>query len=239
MTASAVVEGVALPANGVTEVATDFSAVVTALRQAGGDQYDPVHLLYLEVLARRVPTQPASVQHILGRKLTLALLDFKQGLELAHAKAQASSQISLASQQQGAGLADLVHQLAQAAPDQAPQHPGQPAAAPFEPQAGPQRELKTLRHFRSTWSKLSVDKQLAQALKQAPKQAGPINSHQLVLRSLAHMRDTSPDYLNRFMSYADTLLHLDQSAGKGLVAPKRATDGTTMPKKVANRQRTR
>ena len=49
-----------------------------------------------------------------------------------------------------------------------------------------------------------------QALEQAPKNAGPINSHALLLRSLALMREISPDYLNRFMSYADTLLCLEQ-----------------------------
>jgi hypothetical protein len=32
----------------------------------------------------------------------------------------------------------------------------------------------------------------------------------VALRSLALMRDTSPDYLNRFMAYVDTLLCLDQ-----------------------------
>jgi hypothetical protein len=33
----------------------------------------------------------------------------------------------------------------------------------------------------------------------------------LVLRSLGLMRDISPDYLNRFMGYVDTLLILDSS----------------------------
>ena len=31
----------------------------------------------------------------------------------------------------------------------------------------------------------------------------------LVLRSLSLMRDLSPDYLNRFVGYVDTLLFLD------------------------------
>ena len=59
------------------------------------------------------------------------------------------------------------------------------------------------------WSRLSAEKQVVQALGQAPKNAGPINSHVVALRSLALMRDISPDYLNRFMCYADTLLCLD------------------------------
>jgi hypothetical protein len=95
-----------------------------------------------------------------------------------------------------------VRQLEQQSPDY--------ADAPLAEHAGSRSELKTLRNFRNTWSKLSADKQAAQALEQAPTNAGPINSHMLVLRSLALMRDISPDYLNRFMSYADTLLCLDQ-----------------------------
>jgi hypothetical protein len=34
--------------------------------------------------------------------------------------------------------------------------------------------------------------------------AGPINSHMLVLRSLAMMQAISPDYLSRMISYVDT-----------------------------------
>jgi hypothetical protein len=69
-------------------------------------------------------------------------------------------------------------------------------------------------YFRNTWSKLSVDRHVTQAIEQAPENAGPLNSHRLVLRSLALMRDISPDYLNRFVSYVDTLLWLDQADGK-------------------------
>jgi hypothetical protein len=43
----------------------------------------------------------------------------------------------------------------------------------------------------------------------------------LVLRSLALMRDISPDYLNRFMSYADTLLCLDQCEKEMAGKPKK------------------
>jgi hypothetical protein len=49
-------------------------------------------------------------------------------------------------------------------------------------------------------------------LQQAPKNAGPINSHMLVLRSLELMCDISPDYLDCFMSYAETLLCPDLEA---------------------------
>ncbi len=89
-------------------------------------------------------------------------------------------------------------------------------------QSGPRRELKSVRDFRATWSRLSVDKQVAQAMEQAPENAGPLNSHHLVLRSLALMRDASPEYLDRFMSYMDTLLRLDQAEKESKPPPKKS-----------------
>jgi hypothetical protein len=75
--------------------------------------------------------------------------------------------------------------------------------------------------FRQQLGKISVQKQVTQAIAQAPQNAGPINSHMLVLRSLGLMRDLSPDYLNRFMGYVDTLFFLD-SAETVKVTPQKA-----------------
>ena len=116
----------------------------------------------------------------------------------------------------------LVRQLGQASAEN--------ADVPLAGNAGARVELKTIRRFRNTWSKLSADTQLTQALAQAPKNAGPINSHMLVLRSLALMREISPDYLSRFMSYADTLLCLDQGEKEKLGNAKRPP-GTKAAKK--------
>ena len=84
-----------------------------------------------------------------------------------------------------------------------------------------QAENPRIQQFRKQLSKISVQKQVTQAIAQAPQNAGPINSHMLVLRSLGLMRDISPDYLNRFMAHVDTLLCLDE-ADKGKVTPKKA-----------------
>jgi hypothetical protein len=75
--------------------------------------------------------------------------------------------------------------------------------------------------FKKQLSQISVQKQVTQAIAQAPHNAGPINSHMLVLRSLGLMRNISPDYLNRFMAHVDTLLCLEE-AGKGKLTPKKA-----------------
>lgn len=94
-------------------------------------------------------------------------------------------------------------------------------------------ELRTLRKFRSTWSRLSTDKRIAQALDQAPKNAGPANPHILILRSLELMQEISPDYLTRFITYADTLLSLEASEREKAAPPKKTRAGKTSTKKTA------
>ncbi|WP_291087191.1 DUF2894 domain-containing protein [Hydrogenophaga sp.] len=76
-------------------------------------------------------------------------------------------------------------------------------------QAGP--ELKSAQRFRETWSRICAEEDVTQAVERGPENAGPLNSHMLVLRTLGLMRDLSPDYLRRFMSHADTLLWLEQA----------------------------
>jgi hypothetical protein len=65
--------------------------------------------------------------------------------------------------------------------------------------------------FRKTWFKLYSDRLVARAMKERPENAGPLNSQMLATRSLFIMRKLSPSYLNRFVSYIDTLLWLEQT----------------------------
>ena len=83
------------------------------------------------------------------------------------------------------------------------------AQRPWSPSGHGRLDNPRVEEFRQQLGKISVQKQVTQAIAQAPQNAGPINSHMLVLRSLGLMRDLSPDYLNRFMAYVDTLLILD------------------------------
>jgi hypothetical protein len=220
----------------------DFNALIASLRAAGGDQFDPVRLHYIEVLAKRAIAHQGSVKRMLDVKLAQALAAFKERFDLAQCDARevvarsaqqyphAANDLqrlfvagdfkglrrfiaTLKTSEQCASLSALVRQLEP--------HSLEDADARLERNAGSRSELKTIRNFRNTWSKLSADKQVVKALEQAPTNAGPINSHMLVLRSLALMRDISPDYLNRFMSYADTLLCLDQCEKEKLGNPKK------------------
>jgi hypothetical protein len=202
---------------------------IGTLREQGADRFDPVALHHVEVLAARAAAHSGSVRRHLDARVAQALDSLEKRFELARCEAaevvvraserypQAAFDLrqflaagdfngllrfagDLQGREQLASLAGLIRLLEE--------HEHGIADAD---NVAPQRvELKTLRNARQAWSKLSVDKQLARALEQAPKNAGPINSHMLVLRSLALMRDISPDYLNRFMSYVDALLSLDR-----------------------------
>lgn len=71
-------------------------------------------------------------------------------------------------------------------------------------------ELKSVRRFRESKAKLDADRLVTRAIEECPENAGPLNPQKLVIRSLSAMRTLSPHYLNRFVSYIDTLLWLEQ-----------------------------
>ena len=79
-------------------------------------------------------------------------------------------------------------------------------------------ELRSAQRFRETWERLGAEAAVVQATHRAPENAGPLNSHMLVLRTLGLMRELSPHYLRRFLSHTETLLWLEQAQGQ-LKAP--------------------
>lgn len=238
----------------------DFSAEIAALRELGADKFDPVRLHYLQVLALRVSAQQGPVKHIMETKLAQALLAFKARFALAQAEAKEAIDQITPQHPQGAvdlqqllkagdvrGVRQGIASLKKSTPPASlgeltrymAQHSPAPADGGFDGHAGLRPELKTTHYFRNTWAKLSVEKRVTQALDQAPKNAGPINAHMLVLRSLALMREVSPDYLNRFTSYVDTLLCLDQGDEVKPAKAKKVAEGDSPKKMKTPRSRAR
>lgn len=226
----------------LSDAPPDVDAVLASLRHDGAHRMDPTGFHYLEVLARRTRTYQGPVQRLLEGKLALALADLRARFHHAQNDAQDTMAQCLRRHPQAAddlqrlfadgdfkGVYHLAAKLQRSTPGTSlgdlSRHLAQHAAEHGQSlQDGPgasRPELKSVRQFRNTWSKLSVDKQVARALDQAPKNAGPINSHMLVLRSLTAMRDISPDYLNRFTSYVDTLLCLDAFEAQSKPVPKK------------------
>lgn len=187
------------------------AARIETLRVSGADRFDPVGFRFIEVMARRAALQPASVKLLLERRLVKLLDDYHTRFEFARANSErlsvsAGSFPDADARKNTRPLAELLSYIGQCSPEVQGRVPS-PGERPVTEARG---ELKTLSYFRSTWSQLSVEQQLAQALAELPENAGPLNSHRLVLQAMKQMRDISPDYLQRFMSYIETLFWLDQ-----------------------------
>lgn len=96
----------------------------------------------------------------------------------------------------------------------------QAAAGGQRSSGGEWPELRSAQRFRETWERLDAEEAVVQATHRAPENAGPLNSHMLVLRTLALMRELSPHYLRHFLAQTEALLWLEQAqlkapAGKG------------------------
>jgi hypothetical protein len=167
-------------------------------------QRDPVGWHHIQVLAERTRTQTGLVQVLLQAKLNSALGQLQARL------AAQKKQLAPPARHTPSPLSALLRDMA--APS---------AERPLSPSGHGRMDNPRVALFRQQLGKISVQKQVTQAIAQAPQNAGPINSHMLVLRSLGLMRDLSPDYLNRFMGYVDTLFFLD-SAETVKVTPQKA-----------------
>ncbi|RZJ02229.1 MAG: DUF2894 domain-containing protein [Haliea sp.] len=162
-------------------------------RDDAGHLVDPVRRFYREALSRRALHAEGKLQQLLQ-----ARLDAKQQ-HRAHAAAPMAA-IPPAASPHAAPLTGLNDHIRQAAQPAGAGTPGNPA---------PRGELSSVRRFRQVWSRIAAADQVDRSLERGPANAGPLNSHMLVLRSLALMQALSPDYLRRFMSQVESLLWLE------------------------------
>ncbi len=202
----------------------EASAVLAALRARGDDRVDPVRFRFIEALARRADAHGGEARRLLDARIAQLLAAYGEALD----KEPAALAVQEETTPTPGALAALVEHLALHAPILGE------GVAP----AGTTPELKTLRYFRSTWSKLSADRRLTQSLAKVPDNAGPLNSHHLVHRALILMRELSPEYLNRFMSYVDALLWIDQAnASMAAAAASAPRADSAKPQKKAGRSK--
>ncbi|RST52106.1 DUF2894 domain-containing protein [Variovorax sp. DXTD-1] len=201
--------------------------MIGAWRAQGQHRADPVRFHLMEAFARRTAAHQGEARRILDEKLAGLAAAYGRNLEKAQGADSAAKRLPAGAPARGA-LAELVDHIAR----HAPAIGGGTAVAEdtLHGLAPAPAELKTLKFFRSTWSRLSAERRLTQSLAKVPENAGPLNSHHLVHRSLLLMRDLSPEYLNRFMTYVDTLLWVDQLNGAGAPAPASAPRAETSKK---------
>ena len=169
-----------------------------ALREAGMHTRDPVGWHYLQTLSSRTTAQTGAAQALLEEKLGLAIDAFEAGAYQAAPACRSKPTVA-------SPLAQLLQDMQENRP-----LPSAPAAqaGSAAPASRLPAESPTIRQFRRQLHSIGVQKQVRQAVAQAPQNAGPINSHMLTLRALVLLRDLSPHYLERLMTQVDTLLRL-------------------------------
>ncbi|MBP6382104.1 MAG: DUF2894 domain-containing protein [Pseudomonadales bacterium] len=171
---------------------------------------EAVRLHYLEALARRTQSAPDAVRQILQEKLQRAVAD---GANRSAQPSGARDDVlgeAAASHVPVTPLVALNRHIRAASGVAAPEQADH--APPGTSQARP--ELKSVQRFRESWSRIRAEDTLAQAVARGPEDAGPLNSHRLMLRTLTLMHALSPDYLRRYLSQAESLLWLEQARGK-------------------------
>lgn len=201
-------------------------AGLLSLREQGAQQLDPVGFRFLEALAGRTATCQGRLRVIVARRLQDAVDAYARrwaSAAASHVRPRQSPQGKWPAQTPGAplqALMDLNHYLReQSCAALGVGHPTDAVAHP---------DMKSVRQFRATWSRGEAQNRLRKAIASGPENAGPLNSHRLVLRALELMGEVSPHYVQRFMSHVDGLLLLD-------TLPKRTTSMAPTATKLRRR----
>ncbi|RQS54740.1 MULTISPECIES: DUF2894 domain-containing protein [unclassified Burkholderia] len=211
----------------MTDDATHVRATLDAWREQGADRLDPVRFHRLDALEKRAAALDGDARALLDARLAMLLEGFAQIVARAGEAAAASSAAQANAQAPVRGaIGGLVERLARDA--EADRRGIDPALIDY---------------FRAMWSKVRTEQQYRQSLDQVPRNAGPLNSNSLVHRSLATMRELSPEYLQQFLSYIDALAWLEDLAGGGAQpekeAPRAKAAKTLKPAKKTTRTKAR
>lgn len=191
------------------------SATLQAWRERGNDRLDPVGFHFIEALARRAASHAGAARARLDERLTQLLQAYAARIAAADADAEKlddaatpdanPASVTTAPKSTRGPLAELAAYLA---------YPGAPGENPDAIAAQARRDaypdMPVLDGLREIWSGLSADRQVRQSQEQVHKNAGPLNSNQLVHRALSLMRELSPGYLQQFVTYTEALAWMEQ-----------------------------
>ncbi|NTZ81885.1 DUF2894 domain-containing protein [Burkholderia metallica] len=190
----------------MTGDATHVRATLDAWREQGADRLDPVRFHRIDALERRAAVLDGAARALLDARLATLIEGFAEIVARADDADTTRETAAAAAGAPARGtLAALVEGLARDA---------QADRRGLDPEL--------VDYFRAMWSKVRTEQQYRQSLDQVPRNAGPLNSNSLVHRSLATMRELSPDYLQQFLSYVDALAWLEDLAGGGAQPEKEA-----------------
>ncbi len=214
-----------VPASASVDELAQAQARLQALREAGAAEADPIGLAYLERLAQQAAGHYGPLQSRLQLRLAQALDRFEQARAPSLTAASAPDAGHAPARPAAAAMLAELNRLLREASAPAPVLDGEEAvSAPVRSPAG-RPEMKSVTRFREGWSRLRAETRVTEALGRKPENAGPLNSHALLVRSLDLMRGLSPDYLRRFVTHVDALLWLDQASQKPAPAKGKGKPG--------------
>jgi hypothetical protein len=232
----------------------DAQAMLDAWREGGADRVDPVRFRFLQAMARRSAVLDGPARQLLDEKLAGHMNAYAQSLDAEtdadadagpEAGADAGPDAEPSAERNApppaepandapSALAGLLAYLADPGPNAPDGEPTWNRDALGLRDAYP--DVQMLEYFRAVWSRVSADRQVRQSQQQVHKNAGPLNSNQLVHRALSLMRELSPGYLQQFLSYTDALMWMEQIHAATAPAPKDAARGAA---KKASRAKAR
>jgi hypothetical protein len=201
----------------MSNTGTRARAILEAWREQNADRLNPTRFHFIEALERRAAGHAGEARRILDERLSKLLKAYADDIDIAASNVDAANSAATPCTPVGGALGGLIDHIANYAALR-------PASFPT---------LEALTEFRKIWSEVRTDSQVRQSLEQVPSNAGPLNSGNLVHRSLTLMRELSPGYLQQFLSYVDTLSWMEQMSDGGALATK---DG---PQAMGARKRTR
>ncbi|MDV2080815.1 DUF2894 domain-containing protein [Marinobacter xestospongiae] len=76
------------------------------------------------------------------------------------------------------------------------------------------KPLRAMTQMRQAQGHQALEQRIRDAIERTPADAGPMNPHRLVSRAIRDLQTLSPDYLQRFAGYVDTLLALEKMGRK-------------------------
>ncbi|WP_367352347.1 DUF2894 domain-containing protein [Achromobacter animicus] len=189
-------------------------AVLDAWRASGADRVNPLRFHLIDALDRRAAAYDGAVRQRLDERLAGLIAAYEGELIGAEdAAADAGAEADAETPQDAVSGGPLAELIAYLGSDDIRDPLGLRAAYP---------ELPLLDEFRALWSRFSADRQVRQSQERVHKNAGPLNSNQLVHRALTLMREMSPGYLQQFLSYTDALMWMEQMTAAAAPAPKDA-----------------
>ena len=197
---------------------------VAALRASGADRFDPVRFRYIEAMSCRAEALAQPARQILQNRAQDALQTYRADLQREGDEARRSAarlvqqypdreeQLTrLLERCEFRQVRSLERRLARQASDSLVSALTEQITRRYCAEQERPGELKSTRRFRDSLARANADKLLARAIEDAPDNPGPLNPEMLAIRSLTVMREISPAYLGRFVSYIDTLLWLEQA----------------------------